>query len=194
MLRMSLLRAPSARVSFYHNSTPFSKLFGEQARAPGWEARLGAGSPRERQLGARSCEDVSGETARTTSRAAARSPEFRGCLRRNGPDHLAHGISEPTFARMSQAKRSIPDNSETRSSRMSQAKRPRPPLARRPGAQNCEDVSGETPNPGQLRNESCEDVSGETARTTSRTASQSSEMRGCLRRNAQSRTTQKREL
>ena len=167
---MSLLCFPSAGVSFYHNSTPFSKLFGEQARAPGWEARLGAGSPRERQLGARSCEDVSGETGRTTSRAAARSPEFRGCLRRNGPDHLARGTSEPqicedvssetaqttsraasrssefrgclrrngpdqlsrgsselSFRRMSQAKRPIPHNTETRVVRMSQAKRPGPP-------------------------------------------------------------------
>ena len=163
---MSLLTVPSAGVSFYHNSTPFSKLFGEQARAPGWEARLGAGSPRERQLGARSCEDVSGETARTTSRAAARSPEFRGCLRRNGPDHLARGSSELRFRRMSQAKRPIPDNSETRVVRMSQAKRPGPPRERRPGAHFCEDVSGETLNPGQLRNESCEDVSGETAKIT----------------------------
>ena len=103
---------------------------------------------RSGHLGAQSCEDVSGETAWTTSRAAARSPELRGCLRRNGPDHLARGSSEP------------------RVSRMSQAKRAGPPRARHLGAQICEDVSGETPNPGQLRNESCEDVSGETARTT----------------------------
>ena len=94
--------------------------------APRW-ARLGAVSPRDRQLGAWSYEDVSGETARTTSRAAARSPEFRGCLRRNGPDHLARGSSELRFRRMSQAKRPIPDNSETRVVRMSQAKRPGPP-------------------------------------------------------------------
>ena len=219
---MSLLCFPSAGVSFYHNSTPFSKLFGEQARAPGWEARLGAGSPRERQLGARSCEDVSGETGRTTSRAASRSPELRGFLRRNGPDHLSRGISEP------------------RESRMSQAKRAGPPLARHLRAQGFGDVSGETgrttsraasqspefrgclrrngpdhlsrgiselrvwrmsqskragpPLARHLRAQSFEDVSGETARTTSRAAAQSSDLGGCLRRNAQSRTTQKREL
>ena len=46
---------------------------------------------------------------------------------RNGPDHLAHGGSEPSYARMSQAKRPIPDNSETRVVRMSQAKRAGPP-------------------------------------------------------------------
>ena len=80
---------------------------------------------RSGHLGAQSCEDVSGETPRTTSRTAARRPELRGCLRRNGPDHLANGVSEPSFARMSQAKRSIPDNSETRVVRMSQAKRPK---------------------------------------------------------------------
>ena len=126
MLRTSLLYFPSAGVSFYHNSTPFSKPFGEQARAPGWGAGLGAGPPRERQLGARSCEDVSGETGRTTSRAASRSSEFRGCLRRNGPDHLSRGISELRVARMSQAKRAGPPRKQHR------------------GAQNCEDVSGET--------------------------------------------------
>ena len=59
---------------------------------------------------------------------------------------------------------------------MSQAKRPGPPRARHLGGQSCEDVSGET------------------ARTTSRTASWSPLLRGCLRRNAQSRTTQKREF
>ena len=42
--------------------------------------------------------------------------------------------------------------------------------------------------------QSFEDVSGETGRTTSRAAAQSSDLGGCLRRNAQSRTTQKREL
>ena len=104
--------------------------------------------PLARHLGAQRVEDVSGETGRTTSRAASQSPGFRGCLRRNGPDHVSRGISEP------------------RVSRMSLAKRPGPPFARQPGAPICEDVSGETPNPGQLRNESCEDVSGETARTT----------------------------
>eukprot|EP00959_Pyramimonas_sp_CCMP1952_P076454 1597636-Pyramimonas_sp.AAC.1 len=30
-MRMSLLRLPSAEVSFYHNSTPFSKLFGKKS-------------------------------------------------------------------------------------------------------------------------------------------------------------------
>ena len=94
--RMSLLARSSAGTSFYHNSTPFSKLFGEQARpreartslSPQlggqsgaqttsgqgiWEpgvARMSQAKrprpPRARQLGARSSEDVSGETARTT--------------------------------------------------------------------------------------------------------------------------------
>ena len=59
---------------------------------------------------------------------------------------------------------------------MSQAKWAGPPRARHLGGQSCEDVSGET------------------ARTTSRTASWSPLLRGCLRRNAQSRTTQKREF
>ena len=58
------------------------------------------------------------------------SPEFRGCLRRNGPDHLARGSWEPRVSRMSQAKRPIPDNSETRVARTSQAKRPGPPPKR----------------------------------------------------------------
>ena len=117
-----------------------------------------AGPPLARHLGAQSCEDFSGETGQTTSRAASRSPESRGCLRRNGQDHLSRGISEP------------------RVSGMSQAKRAGPRLAR------------------HLRAQSFEDVSGETGRTTSRAASQSPEFGGCLRRNAQSRTTQKREL
>ena len=48
-------------------------------------------------------------------------------LWRNGADHLSRGSLELRFARMSQAKRPIPDNSETRVVRMSQAKRPGPP-------------------------------------------------------------------
>ena len=98
-------------------------------------------------LGAQSCEDVSGETGRNTSRMATQSSEFGGCLRRHGPEHLSCGLSEH------------------RTSRMSQAKRAGPPLAPHLGAQSCEDVSGET------------------GWTTPRTASQSSELRGCLRRN-----------
>ena len=147
----------------------------------------------------------------TTSRAASLSPELRGCLRRNGPDHLLRCISDLRVARMSQAKQAGPplarhlgaqncedvfgetswttsraesrssefrgclmqngpDHllrgiSETRVARMSQAKRARQPLARRLGAQNCEDVSGET------------------CQTNSCAASQSSELRGCLKRN-----------
>eukprot|EP00959_Pyramimonas_sp_CCMP1952_P406146 8511851-Pyramimonas_sp.AAC.1 len=46
-------------------------------------------------LGAQTCEDVSGETGRTTPRAASGSSELRGCRRRNGPEYLAHGNSEP---------------------------------------------------------------------------------------------------
>ena len=102
-------------------------VWGTNESSPSWEARLGAW---------------------TTSRAASGSPELRGRLRRNGPDHLARGSSEPRVSRTSQAKRAGPHR------------------ARHLGAQICEDVSGETPNPGQLRNESCEDVSSETARTT----------------------------
>eukprot|EP00959_Pyramimonas_sp_CCMP1952_P226546 4737115-Pyramimonas_sp.AAC.1 len=62
----------------------------------------------------------------TTSCAASQNSELRGSLRRNAPDHLAHGISE------------------LRVWRMSQAIRAEPPLARHLGAQNLEDVSGET--------------------------------------------------
>ena len=169
------------------------------------------GPPLARHLRAQSCEDVSGEAGRNTSRAASRSPELPGCLRRNGPDHLSRSISEPRVARISQAKRA------------------RPPLARHLGAQRVEDVSGETgrttsraasqspgfrgclrrngpdhvsrgiseprvsrmsqakraapPRARRLKAQSLEDVSGETGRTTSRTASQSPEFGGCLRRN-----------
>ena len=164
-------------------------------------------------LGPPECKDVLGKTGRTTSRAASWSLEVRGCLRRNGLDHLARGISG------------------LRVSRMSQAKRAGPPLARHLGAQSCEDFSGETGQTtsraasrspesrgclrrnGQdhlsrgiseprvsgmsqakragprlarhLRAQSFEDVSGETGRTTSRAASQSSEFGGCLSRNGQ---------
>merc|ERR1712060_347261 len=100
-----------------------------------------AGPRLARHLRAQSFEDVSGETGRTTSRAASQSPEFGGCLRRNGPDHLAHGVSK------------------LRVWRMSQAKRAGPPLARHLRAQSLEDVSGETRH---LRAQSLEDVSGET--------------------------------
>eukprot|EP00959_Pyramimonas_sp_CCMP1952_P117617 2458894-Pyramimonas_sp.AAC.1 len=37
-----------------------------------------ARSPRARQLGGQSCEDVSGETGRTTSRAVPRNPDWAG--------------------------------------------------------------------------------------------------------------------
>eukprot|EP00959_Pyramimonas_sp_CCMP1952_P412514 8644360-Pyramimonas_sp.AAC.1 len=73
-----------------------------------------AGPLLARHLGAQSLEDVSGETGWTTSRAASRSSEFGGCLRRNAPDHLLRGIWELRVWRMSQAKRPIPDNSEAR--------------------------------------------------------------------------------
>eukprot|EP00959_Pyramimonas_sp_CCMP1952_P094690 1980885-Pyramimonas_sp.AAC.1 len=56
----------------------------------------------------------------------ARHIRVGGCLRRNGPDHLLRGISEP------------------RVSRISQAKWAGPPLARHLRTQSCEDVSGET--------------------------------------------------
>ena len=111
-----------------------------------------AGPPLARHLRAQNLEDVSGETGRTTSRAASQSPVFRGRLRRNGPDHLSRGISEHRIWRTSQAKRAGP------------------PLARPLRAKFFEDVSGETLNPGQLRNQFFEDVSSETARTTSKKA------------------------
>ena len=106
-----------------------------------------AGSPRARHLGAQSyedvsdgtcqtssraasrsqgCEDVPGETGWTTPREASRRSELRGCLKRNAPNHLERGISEPRVARMSQAKRAGTA------------------LARHLGAQSWEDVSGET--------------------------------------------------
>eukprot|EP00959_Pyramimonas_sp_CCMP1952_P202849 4242483-Pyramimonas_sp.AAC.1 len=62
-----------------------------------------AGPPRAGNLGAQSCEDVSGETGWTTSYAASGTPELRRCLGRNvlrgslgrnGPDHLERGVSE----------------------------------------------------------------------------------------------------
>ena len=63
-----------------------------------------AGPPLARHLGAQSCEYVLCETGRTTLRTASQSSELRGCLRRDGPDHVARGISEVRLARMSQAK------------------------------------------------------------------------------------------
>ena len=185
---MSRLARSSAGTSFYHNSTPFSKLFGEQTEALLAGRRdWGPDHLSRGPLGAQSFEDVSGETARTTSRAASQitvlrgclrrnaqsqtnqKRELRGCLGRNGPDRLSRGISEVRFR--GRLGRNGPDHlahgiSELRVWRMSQAKRAGPPLARHLRAQSLEDVSSETPNPGQLRNESCEDVSGETARTT----------------------------
>eukprot|EP00959_Pyramimonas_sp_CCMP1952_P333112 6975273-Pyramimonas_sp.AAC.1 len=47
----------------------------------------------------------SGPPGWTTSCAAPGSSELRECLVRNGPDQLAHGISELRLARMSQARR-----------------------------------------------------------------------------------------
>eukprot|EP00959_Pyramimonas_sp_CCMP1952_P145788 3052317-Pyramimonas_sp.AAC.1 len=114
-----------------------------------------AGPPLARHLRAQSCEDVSGETGRTTSRTASQSSEFRGRLRRNLPDHLSRGISE------------------LRVWRMSQAKRVGPPLARHLRAQSLEDAQAKRAEPPRKRHlgaQSCEDVSGETGRTTSRTA------------------------
>ena len=64
---------------------------------------------------------------RASGAASAAAASEAAPLRRNGPDHLSRGISEPRVWRMSQAKRPIPDNSETRVVRMSQAKRPGPP-------------------------------------------------------------------
>ena len=112
-VRMSRLARSSAGTSFYHNSTPFSKLFGEQTRAPLAGRRVWGPDRLSRGV---------------------RELWVPRRFKRNGPDHLSRGISEHRFARMSQAKRPIPDNAETRVARMSQAKRPGPPDV-------CEDVS-----------------------------------------------------
>ena len=84
------------------------------------------GQPRARHLGAQNCEDISGETCQTTSRAASRSLELRRRRRRSWPNHLPRGISEPRVARLSQAEL---------------AGQPRSQHLR---TQSCEDVSGET--------------------------------------------------
>ena len=96
--------------------------------------RKGLDRLRSRHLRAHRWEDVSGAIGKTTSGQGMSEPrvartsqarlagplrsghlgELRGCLRRNGPDHLANGTSEPRVSRMSQAKRPIPANSETR--------------------------------------------------------------------------------
>ena len=103
--------------------------------------------PLGRHFGAQSLENVSGETGRTTSRAASQSSEFGGCLKRNGPDHLLRGT------RSSEVRGCLRRNgldhlsrgiSEPRVARMSQAKRAGTPLARHLGAQSCQDVPGET--------------------------------------------------
>ena len=61
------------------------------------QAKL-TGQPRARHFGTQSCEDVSSETGWTISHASYRSLELRGCRRRNLPDHLSRGLSEPTIA------------------------------------------------------------------------------------------------
>ena len=125
-IRNKIFPAREGRAGLYHNSTPVSTaVWGKRRELLAGRARLDGRPPQVRASG---------------------SPELRGCLRRNAPDHLANG------------------SSETRIARMSQAKWPGPPRERRLRAQFCEDVSGETLNPGQLRNESCEDVSSETAK------------------------------
>ncbi len=72
--------------------------------------RIGPDQIRSEHLQSKSCDDVSGENVRTVSSAAclSRNPELQGCLRQNGPDHLAKGISEPRVARISQSKRAVP--------------------------------------------------------------------------------------
>ena len=72
--------------------------------------RIGPDQLRSEHLQSQNCDDVSGENGRTASCAAclSLSPELQGCLRRNGPGHLARGISEPRVARISQAKWAIP--------------------------------------------------------------------------------------
>eukprot|EP00959_Pyramimonas_sp_CCMP1952_P440188 9215645-Pyramimonas_sp.AAC.1 len=44
----------------------------------------------------------------TTSCAASGTSQLQDCLVRNGPDHLAHGISELRVARRFQARRARP--------------------------------------------------------------------------------------
>ena len=116
-----------------------------------------AGPPHARHLGTQSWENVSGEVGQTTSRAAPRSPDFRGCLKRKGLDRLrsrhlgaqswedvsgaigqttsGQGISEPRVARASQVRLAGPLRSrisEPKVWRMSQAKLARPPQIRAP--------------------------------------------------------------
>ena len=133
--------------------------------------RIGPDQIRSEHLQSQSCDDVSGENVRTVSCAACLSlnPELQGCLRQNGPDHLAKGISEPRVARISQSKRAVPHQvsaylspvlrgcsrepgrtisrtaSKPRVAKISQAELARPPGAWHLGAQICGgDVSGET--------------------------------------------------
>ena len=104
---------------------PLARRISELRIARTSHAKL-VGPPFARHLRAQNCERVSGETGWTASRAATRRPNLRGCLRRNWPDHLRQGISEPSVARLSRAKLAGP------------------PLARYVRTHNYEDVSGDT--------------------------------------------------
>ena len=88
------------------------------ARHPTMSQKELAGQPCARQLRIQSCEGVSGGTGRTISHAAYRSPESRGCRRRNLPDHLSRGLSKPRVA-------------TGRVRRRARAPPPRPPPGRR---------------------------------------------------------------
>ena len=135
---------------------------------------------------------------------------MRGNFRRNDPDHLARGRSEPRVARMSQARGAIPlrvrasrspelrrfrrrngqehlacSISEPRVALMSHAK-----CARVPQVKACsspEFQGRRLPLAQHVCAESCEDVSGESGWTTSRVTCRSPELRGRLRRNGHDR-------
>ena len=88
------------------------------------------------------------QLARPLQVRASLSPELRGRLRRDWPDHSGHGISEPKVGRMSQAKLARPP--QVRASLSSELrgclrrKGPDHLRSRHVLAQSCKDVSGET--------------------------------------------------
>ena len=148
-----------------------------------------AGPLRTRLLGAKSCEDVSGEFGWTTSRLASRISELRECPGRPGPDHLrsghiwaqscedVQGESDQLRSEHFRSQRcedasgdNGPDHlakgiSEPRVARMSQAKWGGPHQAR------------------TYMSPELQGSSGEPGRTSSRAASKCPELRRCLRLN-----------
>ena len=124
--------------------------------------RIGPDQFMSEHLQSQSRDDVSGENGRSALCAAclSLSPELQGCLRQNGPDHLARGISEPRAARTSQAKWAIPHQARAYLS---------------PVLRGCSGEPGRTISGGvgkttwriAYRSSELEDVSGETGQATS---------------------------